>query len=1107
MYGLLLQCLFLTTLMAHDIHAQVKPIDKTYVVLAKSEWQLQEIFKNIENITDYKFVYPEDILNNKPIINTNKKRQSVNDLLVEIGTAANLKFKQVDNSIYVGERSGKKEIIQIEMVDVTVTGKVIDERGEPIPGVTVLVRGTTTGIATDLDGSYTLTVPEGSTLVFSFIGFVSQEISVGNRSTIDVTLMEDETSMDEVVVVGYGTQKKATLTGAVTSVKGEAIQRSPAINLTNSLAGRLPGLTVVTRSGEPGADGSLLRIRGSNTLGDNSPLIVVDGIQNRSIERLNPADIESITVLKDASAAIYGSQAANGVILVTTKRGATGKPEVSVLFNQGISKPTVLPKMADAATYAQMTNEIDMYRNRPQTFSTENIQKFKDGSDPWRYPDTDWFAATYKPLSLQNQLNASLSGGSENIKYFVSLGSKYQDGNYRNSATNYSQVDFRSNIDAKISDNIKLNVDIAGRQENRNYPTRNSSTIFGSAMRSFPTMPANWPNGLPGPDIERGENPVVMATNDTGYDRDKRYIMQSNIKLDIYIPWINGLSITSNGAIDKNFRNNKLWQTPWHLYSWDGQTYDSNNEPLLVKGSRGFSEPRLTQTMEDGQRTTFNSMINYENSISDKHFIKFLAGWERIKGESMEFSAYRRYFLSKASQELFAGGDLQKDNSGSSSVSARLNYFGRINYNYLMKYLVEFVWRYDGSYIFPADSRFGFFPGVSLGWRISEEDFWKEHINSINDFKIRGSWGQTGNDRIEEYQYLASYGFGGSYIFDENVQSKSIRELRIPNTGVTWEIANQTNVGFDAQMFGSRLSISADYFHNYRSNILWRRNASVPSSTGLTLPRENIGEVINQGFDFELGYNNQIGDFSYQVSLNGAYQKNIIKFWDETPGVPEYQKSTGYPMNSRLLYNAIGIFKDQAAVDAYPHWTNARPGDIIFEDVNNDGEINDLDRVRNTKSDIPTFTGGLNIDLGYKNFYVNILFQGAVGATTIHYSNSGTFGNFMQEDAEGRWTEENPNGNKPRAWNFTDEYWMGNYAINNTYFLRNTDYLRLKNIEIGYNTPNSINEKVGINGLRIYLSGLNLFTIDKLENYDPETNNYTGYPPLKIYNAGISLTF
>ena len=471
----------------------------------------------------------------------------------------------------------------------------------------------------------------------------------------------------------------------------------------------------------------------------------------------------------------------------------------------------------------------------------------------------------------------------------------------------------------------------------------------------------------------------------------------------------------------------------------------------------------------------------------------------------MSLMAYRRGFVSTAVDQMFAGADPAKDNGGSTSESARLNYFGRVNYDYLQKYLLEFVFRYDGSYIFPAKGRFGFFPGISAGWKVSEEDFWKNNISFINYFKLRGSWGQTGNDRIAEYQYLSSYGFGVTpYVLNGNVQVKPLTELRIANPNVTWEVANQSNIGFDGQLFDGKIQFSAEYFYNLRSNILWYRNASVPASTGLTLPRENIGKVVNQGYEIQLGYTNKLGDFSYEISGNMSFAENKIKFWDEVPGVPDYQKSTGRPMNAGLYYNAIGIFKDQAAVDEYPHWANARPGDIIFEDVNNDGKIDGLDMVRYNKTDIPKLTGGLSIDLGYKSFYASILFQGAAGAVRSYSIEAGKIGDFLASDAEGRWTIDNPNATKPRTWNTIGEYWSN--SINNTYWLKNNDYLRLKNLQIGYNLPKTLTQKLNISELSIYFTGLNLLTFSPQKSFDPETVG-TAYPLSKVFNFGIKLTF
>jgi len=985
----------------------------------------------------------------------------------------------------------------------TIKGMVSDANG-PLANVSVIVQGTPTGVNTNIHGEYNIQASKSATLVFSSVGYQTQNIKVNKRETINVVLISESKSMGEVVVVGYGTSKKATLTGAISTVSGNKMQTAPSINFSNSLVGRLPGLVATTRSGEPGNDDASFRIRGSNTLGDNTPLVVIDGIANRSMDRLDPADVESITILKDASAAIYGAEAANGVILVTTKRGKSGKPTLSVNLNHAITKPTVLPKLADAATYAQMLNEIALYSGGTDVYTPEEIKKYKDGSDPFKYPNTNWISTVFKPISQQDYGNISLSGGSEGLKYFVSIGSNYQDGIYRNSATHYSQANFRSNIDAKISNNIKLSLDLAGSQENRNFPTISQPLIFDFAVtRALPNVVAFYGPGLPGSNFEAGNNPAVISTNQTGYDRDKRYFMQSNIKLDITIPWIKGLSLTSNASIDKNFLNQKVWDTPWYLYTWDGSTLDANGKPVLTKVKSGYSDPRLYQYMEDGSVSTLNALLNYETIISDKHNIKVLLGTEKSIGKLMDFSAFRRYFLSTTLDQMFAGGDLEKDNNGSASQIARLNYFGRINYNYMSKYMVEFLFRYDGSYIFPADRRFGFFPGISAGWQVGKEKFWKDHLSFINQFKVRASWGQTGNDRIAAYQYLSSMGFGNNYVFNDNIQAKSLNELRIANPNITWEVANQSNIGFDGELLNGKMKFSGDYFYNLRSNILAFRNASVPTSTGLTLPMENIGKVVNRGYEFQVSYGNNIGDFSYEISVNGGYAKNEIKFWDETPGAPDYQKSTGHPMNSNLYYQAIGIYKNQAEIDASPHWAGAIPGDIQFKDVNGDGKINALDEVRDNRSNIPTFTGGIGIDLKYKNLYLSIFVQGASGAMRYDsITHSGAIGNFFEKDANGRWTADNPDASKPRTWNGSGSYWT---QQPNTYWLQNTNYLRLKSIEIGYTFPKEINDKLGIKGSRIYLSGLNLITLTHLKDFDPESISNITYPLNKVFNFGLTV--
>ena len=994
---------------------------------------------------------------------------------------------------------------------VTVTGTVTSEEdGVSTPGVNIIEKGTTNGAITSADGTYSISVTADAVLQFSFVGMVTQEITVGAQTIIDVVLSSGTTALDEIVVIGYGTAAKTTLTGAVASVRGDELKQSPSTNFSNTLVGRVPGLFAYNRSGEPGYDGATLRIRGANTLGDNNPLIVVDGIPNRNLDRLDPSVIESFTVLKDASAAIYGTQAANGVILITTKRGKIGKPTVTVDMNVGMQQPTVIPEMADAANYSAMLNEISYYNDpsggRYQVYSEADLQAYADGSDPWGHPNTDWFGEVFKPWSLQHYENVTVRGGSDKVKYFLSFGNRFQDAIYYNSATYYSQQDFRTNIDANITKNITLSFDVAARAENRHFPTVSQGDSFRMLMRGKPNMPGYWPNGDPGPDIEYGHNPVVTTTDATGYNEDKNYHLQTNLRLNVKIPWVEGLSVQGNYSYDKHFRYNKVFETPWYLYTWDG-----NPEHITVRGKRGLDTPQLTQRANDDYKSTYNAYITYDKQFGGSG-LKIMAGTEGQKGLNNWMNAFRKNYVSAEIEQLFAGAtDQYMSNDGSASQFARRSYFGRINYNYNQKYLVEFVMRYDGSYMF--DDAWGFFPGISAGWRIVDEAFWRDNISFFDDFKIRGSWGQTGNDRIyydgslQEYKYLTLYGFvnNRSYVFGVGNDNKLLYEQAIPNPDVTWEIANQFNIGFNTAFLNNHMTLEADYFHNLRTNILWRRNASVPSSAGLSLPPENIGEVLNQGFEFVIGYSGgSATGLRYSISANGSYAHNEILFWDETPGIPDYQQSTGAPMGAALYYEADGIFETQADVDAYPHWAGAQPGDVRFKDVNEDGVIDGLDRVRQDKSGLPFFTAGLSGNLYYKSFDFSVLFQGVSGAVAYISPESGEIGNYYNDYAVNRWLPENPSSTYPRAWNRDNEYWR---SQDNTFWLHNTDYIRLKNIELGYSLPNKAVNAMGIQAFRVYVNALNLFTISPEKLIDPELTSGQAYPLQRIINLGLTVTF
>lgn len=1029
--------------------------------------------------------------------------------------------------------------------DIKVQGKVTDDQGQGIPGVSVLVKGTSIGTATDANGSYTIAAPDGNgTLVFSFIGFIPQEVSINNRTTLDVKLLSDIKALSEVVVVGYGEQKKVTLTGAVATVKGTELQKSPSINLSNSIAGRMPGVIAMNASGEPGYDGSTIRIRGSNTLGNNDALIVIDGVPARAggLDRLNPQDIESMSVLKDASAAIYGSRAANGVILITTKHGKSGKPQLSYSFNQGWAQPTVLPKMASAAQYAEMVNEIDLYKlpssewtaasaafkqtgsfTRPNgtvvnaSFKPDDIKKFQDGSDPWGHPDTDWFGAALKTWSPQTKHNLQISGGSENVRYLGSLGYQNQDGYYKNSATGYKQYDFRLNVDAKVNKYVNTTIGVTGRQENRFFPTKTAGSIFRMLIRGYPNKPAYWPNGKAGPDIENGEQPVLITTSETGYDRDTRYYLQSNGKVEVSVPWIKGLKITGSAAVDKYIQQTKTWQKPWYIYSWDYKTYEADGTtPVLTKVQKGpNAQPTLNQGSLDQVNILLQGLVSYDHSFG-AHALTVLAGVTKETSNQTSFSAFRKYFNSTAIDQLFAGGSSEKNNNGGAWERARLSYFGRVGYNFREKYLAEFLWRYDGSYMFPTNSRWGFFPGVTAGWRVSEEGFFKKNINFINNLKLRASWGQLGNDQVyfnnvlREYDYLPTYAFGGGYVTNNQV-SQTLYENGVPNTTLTWEVANNANLGLEGAVLNGRLFFEFDVFQNKRSNILWTRYASIPQSTGMTLPAQNLGKVSNKGWEFKVGYDDQVGDFHYSVSVNGGYAKNKIVFWDETPGAPEWQRSTGHPMNTALFYQYDGIFTTQADIDANTldysgvGASTLRPGDMKFKDINADGKLNGDDQVRSEKNNQPRFQGGLNIALRYKNFDLSILLQGATGGQVFVQTESGTIGNYLAYSYDHRWTVDNPSTKDPRTVDRNNQY----FSNGNTYWLKSTNYLRLKNLELGYNLQGVLMKKMGLSNVRLYVNGLNLATWDKFDIFDPEATSGSAqyYPQARVINTGLNVTF
>jgi TonB-linked SusC/RagA family outer membrane protein len=1030
-----------------------------------------------------------------------------------------------------------------------VRGKIVDSENQPLIGATVTIQNTTRGAVTDLDGNFELQAKQGDILVFSYTGFTTQEIAVGTDPVMNITLIEGA-ALDEVVVVGYGTQRKVTVTGAVAAIKGAEIISSPASELSNSLSGRLPGLVVVQTSGEPGQDGARIRIRGTNTLGNSDPLVVIDGIPDRDggFGRLNPQDIESISVLKDAAAAIYGARAANGAIIVTTKRGKTGKPTLNYSYNYGNTQPTRVPEMSSAVEYANIMNQLGIYRNIPvgewsnawnaisstgtyqsptagvraitAQYSPEAIRKHGDGSDPWRYPDTDWFDGSFKSWAPQHRQNLDISGGTESINYFASLGYLHQDAIYKNSATFFNQYSFRTNLDAKINKYLKTNLGVQLRRDDRNYPTESAGAIFRMLMRGRPTEHQVWPNGRPGPDIENGQNPYVITTNATGYQKSPEDFIQLNGGLDITNPWIEGLKLSLSAAVDRRSGNSKTWRTPWELYFWDNTSFESDGTtPRLTPSVRStFTDPRLSEFNRSILNTNLTGMLSYDTKIGGVHGVSALVGVTQERFQGSVFEAFRRNFISPALDQLFAGGTLQMNTFGSGYERARLGYYGRAQYNYKEKYLAEFIWRYDGSYIFPADSRFGFFPGLLLGWNITEEEWFK--VPNLDRLKIRASYGQMGNDQVffngnlQEYAFLASYGFNEYPI--NNVVQTTLNETVLANPSFTWERANNYNIGLDATFF-KNFDLTLEAFRNRRDQILIQKTGSTPQSSGISalLPPVNAGIVNNAGFEYSLSYNNTTSSgLQWSAGLNGGYAKNQVEFLDEVPGVPDYQKLEGKPIGAFLVYKYDGVFRDQAEIEAntldYSGVTNMLlPGDMKFVDVNGDGKITADDQERIDRNREPTFFFGGTFNARYKNFDVAMLLQGSMGARFRVQTESGDIGNFLKYFHDNRWSIENPSSEHPRLASRGDTYYSGGSFGNNTYFLFNRDYLRLKNLEIGYTIDGAFKQKIGISNLRVYANGLNLITFDKHKIFDPEAENEAGtyYPLSRVINFGAMVSF
>ena len=998
----------------------------------------------------------------------------------------------------------------------TITGTVSSTSGESLIGAAVLVKGTTTGTVTDIDGHYSINVKEGTTLEISCIGYETLTVKATAAKVQDFILKDDANLLEEAVAIGYGSQSKLTLTGSVTSTLGTELVKNSSVNLSQGLAGRLSGVIVNNRSGEPGKDDATMFIRGRSTLGDNSPLIIIDGIPGRSEEfsRLTGEEIESVNVLKDASAAIYGARSANGVILVTTKRGKFEEaPNVTFTYDLGLQQPTRLVEMADAVLYTQAYNDELAITGAAPKYNETQLAHYRDGDDLISYPNTNWFDEIIKPVSAQHKYGVSVNGGSERAAYFVQFNGQYQDGIYVKSATNYSQYNVRSNIDVKVTKDLKIGVDLNVRQQHKNYSAFPSDSygIFYIATRLKPTGAAYYPNGL----IRGGTNPAVMVQDLTGYDRTTINTINTTFTAAWDLSKVTeGLSLNGSLAYDVVNKFRKNWQQNWQYYS-----YDEITELYTEHTMSYWSSPVLHEYETASTNLTLNGNINYDRNFGGHH-VTALLGFEQTSYRMDYFNAGINSYDSDILDEFFAGSADKSWYSigGYAKETARRSFFGRLGYDWNSRYLVQVIARYDGSENFAPGHRWGFFPGVSAGWRLSEEDFIKDNFPKITNLKLRASYGEQGNDQIDAFQYMTTYEYASAVSYRMRIDDKDVSCIipgTIPNENVTWEVARTWNIGLDGNIAHGLFGWELELFHTRRSNILCTRNASIPYYTGLTnnLPDENIGIVSNKGIELQLNHENRVanGDLMYHITGNFLWAKNTVEYMDETPWGEghEYMNQTGHPMGAGLYYQVAGINKTQEDLDTHPQMSGATLGDFYFEDLDGDGKITTYDRLRCDYTTVPQIVYGLNGTLQWKNFDFSILFQGQALARFYYAPQMDPVSyNVEKNAAEHAWTLTNNTSDYPRLGSTVSN---GGVTASSFYY-RDASFLRLKNVELGYTIPQKAFGSgmfSAIKGIRAYIGGYNLYTWSDLKTIDPESSDssYQTYPQMRIFNAGVKLMF
>lgn len=1011
-------------------------------------------------------------------------------------------------AVYATDGTASLPKVGISQQQATLKGNVEDSFG-PVVGASVIVKGTTNGMTTDMNGDFSLDVKKGDIIQISYVGYITQEIKYTGQSFLKISLKEDTQALEEVVVVGYGTQQKANLSGAVASVDSKELMNRPISNVSSGIQGLMPGVTVTAGQGRPGEDGSNIRIRGVGTLNLASPYILIDGIESGSMNDIDPNDIESISVLKDASsAAIYGSKASNGVILITTKRGKTGEPRITYNGYVGISNPTTVIERMNSADYATLYNKALVENGKKPRWTDDDIRMFRDGSDPYGHPNTDWNDAAYR-TGLLHKHNVNVSGGTDKVKYMASAGYLGQTGILPNS--DRKQFNGRTNLDVQLSKRLTVRMNLSYikndyKDPNSNFAGGSSDQIIRQLNIVSPWVPVKDKEGMYGATSDG--NP--MAWLDSGQTVDKyNQNFTGSLAADYQI--FDFLKATVTGA-----------------YVNDDQHYKAFVKTMPLDPAQAGKPNELTEAFTNWHRANFDVLLNYDQKFGD-HGLKAMVGWHTEKYDVRYNYAYRQNFPNNELTDMNAGAASTQQNSGFTRELAMLSYFGRVNYDYAGKYLLEANFRADASSRFAPGNRWGYFPSFSGAWRISEEAFMEGTRDWLNNLKIRGSWGMLGNqDALSDgsatggdfYPWLNTYSLGANYPFDGGLTtgyyqgSYKIQDL-------SWEKSTTWGIGIDATI-GNHVNVTLDYYDRKTTDIIME--VPVPTEFALGAYKDNVGAMRNRGIEVQIGYNNQWNDWSFGVTGNMAYNKNKIENLGGVERMIDGSmiKQVGSAINSYYIYRTDGFFQSDdeaqawmdkyAGQEGYPFGQKFKGGDLRYVDTDQDGKITAEDRELYKTKD-PKITFGLNLNAGYKGFDLSMNFTGAA-AVALPFTKEafGEFVGFASHPASvwlDAWTPENLNASMPRiAEGRTSPSEAAN--VMSDFWIINTNYIRMKTLQFGYTLPKNLVKSVGLSNVRFYYSGENLLTFDSMPlNVDPETvsERLSSYPLIKTHSFGVNVTF